>query len=168
MRESFEVLDSNNTGMVNSAAVADMLAQLGLDNNPSALKDFFPHNGPAQLNLARYLDILSGPLGELSESDELRAAFEAFDVDDSGQVDVHMLRDALLHTAPQPGEDMIRLSEREVDNVLGEFTGRRAFGTKGINAGKAKGEVFRYRDFMASVSGGGGSTMSEAEVAMAA
>ncbi|KAI5370414.1 Putative EF-hand domain-containing protein [Septoria linicola] len=168
MRESFEVLDSNNTGTVNSAAVADMLAQLGLDNNPSALKDFFPHNGPAQLNLARYLDILSGPLGELSESDELRAAFEAFDVDDSGQVDISMLRDALLHTAPQPGEDMIRLSEREVDSVLGEFTGRRAFGTKGINAGKAKGEVFRYRDFMASVSGGGASTMSEAEVAMAA
>ncbi|CAK1354742.1 unnamed protein product [Cercospora beticola] len=167
MRESFEVLDSNNTGAINSAAVADMLAQLGLDNNASALKDFFPPHGPAQLNLARYLDILSGPLSELSEPDELRAAFEAFDIDDSGQIDVNVLRDALLHTAPQPGEDQSRLSEREVSSILGEFTGRRAFGTKGINAGQAKGEVFRYRDFMASVSGGGGGTMSEAEAAMA-
>ena len=145
-----------------------MLAQLGLDNNPSALKDFFPPSGPAQLNLARYLDILSGPLGELSEADELQAAFEAFDVDDSGQVDIAVLRDALLHTAPQPGEDMVRLSEREVDGILGEFAGRRAFGSKGVNAGKTKGEVFRYRDFMANVSAGGGATMSEGETAMAA
>ncbi|KAM3415405.1 hypothetical protein BST61_g8931 [Cercospora zeina] len=165
MRESFEVLDSNNTGAINSAAVADMLAQLGLDNNPSALKDFFPPNGPAQLNLARYLDILSAPLSELSEPDEIRAAFEAFDIDDSGQIDVDALRHALLHTAPQPGEDQIRLSEREVVSILSDFTGRRAFGTKGITAGHAKGEVFRYRDFMASISGGG--IVSEAEAAMA-
>lgn len=165
MRESFEVLDSNNTGSINSAAVADMLSQLGMETIPAALKDFFPPSAPAQLNLARYLDILSGPLADLSEPDELRAAFEAFDVDDSGQIDLHTLREALLHTAPQPGEDMIRLSEREVDNVLGEFTGRRAFGAKGLNAGKAKGEVFRYRDFMANVSAGGG-TSNELEAAI--
>nr|GFD59534.1 hypothetical protein [Tanacetum cinerariifolium] len=79
---------------------------------------------PAQVNLARYLEMLSGPLSELSEAAELRAAFEAFDVDDSGQVDVSTLRDALLHTAPGPGEDeMVRLSEREVESVLGAFTG---------------------------------------------
>ncbi|KAF2209404.1 hypothetical protein CERZMDRAFT_47595 [Cercospora zeae-maydis SCOH1-5] len=166
MRESFEVLDSNNIGAINSAAVADMLAQLGLDNNPSALKDFFPLNGPAQLNLARYLDILSIPLGELSEPDEIRAAFEAFDIDDSGQIDVSVLRDALLHTAPQPGEDQTRLSEREVASILSDFTGRRTFGTKGIAAGQAKGEVFRYRDFIASIGGGGGAA-SEAETAVA-
>ncbi|KXT02529.1 hypothetical protein AC578_4153 [Pseudocercospora eumusae] len=153
MRESFEVLDSNNTGTVTSAAVSEMLSQLGLDNNAKALKDFFPPNGPAQLNLARYLEVLSGPLSDLSQPEELRAAFEAFDVDDSGQIDVAVLRDALLHTAPQPGDDNVRLSEREVDNILGEFAGRRAFGTKGLSSGKMKGEVFRYRDFMAGVSG---------------
>lgn len=168
MRESFEVLDSNNTGTVNSAAVADMLAQLGLDNNPAALTDFFPPTGAAQLNLARYLDVLSGPLSDLSEPDELQAAFEAFDVDDSGQIDVAVLRDALLHTASQPGDDMVRMSEREVDGVLREFAGRRAFGAKGMHAGKPRGEVFRYRDFMANVSAGGGARMSEAEAAMAA
>ncbi|EME87924.1 uncharacterized protein MYCFIDRAFT_120954, partial [Pseudocercospora fijiensis CIRAD86] len=153
MRESFEVLDSNNTGTLNSASVSEMLSQLGLENNTKALKDFFPPNGPAQLNLARYLEVLSGPLSDLSQPEELRAAFEAFDVDDSGQIDISVLRDALLHTAPQPGEDNVRLSEREVDNILGEFTGRRAFGTKGLSSGKMKGDVFRYRDFMAGVSG---------------
>lgn len=155
MRESFEVLDSNNTGAVTAASVSEMLGQMGLENTPAALRDFFPPNGPAQFNLARYLDVLSGPLADMSQPDELRAAFEAFDVDDSGQIDVATLRDALLHTAPEPGEDMIRLSEREVDGILGEFTGRRAFGSKGMNASKAKGEVFRYRDFMSNISAGG-------------
>ncbi|KJX96842.1 EF-hand like protein [Zymoseptoria brevis] len=155
MRESFEVLDSSNLGTVTSAAISDMLSQLGLDNKPAALRDFFPPNGPGQLNLARYLDILSAPLADLSQPEELRAAFEAFDVDDSGQIDVSILRDALLHTAPQPGEDMTRLSEKEVDGILGEFAGRRAFGSKGLNAAKGKGDVFKYRDFMANVSGGG-------------
>jgi Ca2+-binding EF-hand superfamily protein len=166
MRESFEVLDSSNSGTVSSAAISDMLSQLGLDNNPAALRDFFPPNGPGQLNLARYLDILSAPLADLSQPEELRAAFEAFDVDDSGQIDVSMLRDALLHTAPQPGEDMIRLSEKEVDGVLAEFAGRRAFGSKGLNAAKNKGDVFRYRDFMANVSGGGANVMGSEGVAV--
>lgn len=151
MRESFEVLDSSNTGAVTSASVSDMLSQLGLDNNPAALRAFFPPNGPGQLNLARYLDTLSGPLADLSQPEELRAAFEAFDVDDSGQIDIAVLRDALLHTAPNPGEDMISLKDKDVDGILGEFAARRAFGGKGVNASKGKGEVFKYKDFMANV-----------------
>jgi Ca2+-binding EF-hand superfamily protein len=156
MRESFEVLDSSNTGTISSASVASMLEQMGMDNSASSLKDFFPPNGPSQLNLARYLDTLSAPLSELSHPDELIAAFEAFDVDDSGQIDVMELRQALLQTAPERGEEMIRLSEREVDGILGEFSSRRAFGGKGVNVKKSKGEVFRYRDFMAGITGGSG------------
>ncbi|KAF2770035.1 hypothetical protein EJ03DRAFT_271172, partial [Teratosphaeria nubilosa] len=156
MRESFEVLDSSNNNSVNSADVSNMLEQMGMDNRASSLKDFFPPSGPAQLNLARYLDMLSAPLNDMSHPEELIAAFEAFDVDDSGQIDVMELRNALLNTAPEPGEDMIRLSEREVDGILGEFSTRRAFGAKGLNVAKGKGEVFRYRDFMAGISGGTG------------
>nr|POE77635.1 calmodulin [Quercus suber] len=155
MRESFEVLDSSNSGAIVSASISHMLEQMGLDSTPAQLKDFFPPNAPSQLNLARYLDMLSGPLADLSHPDELTAAFEAFDVDDSGQIDVGELRNALLNTAPEPGEALVRLSERELDSVLGEFTGRRAFGAKGLNVAKSKGDVFRYRDFMANVSGGG-------------
>nr|POE72715.1 myosin regulatory light chain 1 [Quercus suber] len=158
MRESFEVLDSGNSGAITSASVSQMLEQMGLDSTPAHVKNFFPPNAPSQLNLARYLDMLSGPLADLSHADELTAAFEAFDVDDSGQIDIGELRNALLNTAPEPGETMTRLSERELDSVLGEFAGRRAFGAKGLNVAKSKGDVFRYRDFMASVSGGGGTS----------
>jgi hypothetical protein len=43
------------------------------------------------------------------------------------------------------------LSEREVDRVMAGFVGRRAF-SKG-NTGK-RGEVFRYEDFVAALTGG--------------
>lgn len=155
MRESFEVLDSSNSGTVNSGAVSVMLQQLGLDDSSRALSEFFPSSGPPQLNLARYLDTLSAPLAELSHPDELGAAFGAFDVDDSGQIDLAELKDALLHTVPEPGEPFHPMSDREIDSILGEYAGRRAFGAKGLNAGAKKGEVFRYRDFMANVAGGG-------------
>ncbi|KAK5123282.1 hypothetical protein LTR85_002712 [Meristemomyces frigidus] len=154
MRESFEVIDSTNTGSLTSTSVASMLEQMGMPSDGSSLRDFFPPNGPSQLNLARYLDTLSAPMAELSHPDELAAAFEAFDIDDSGQIDVNELRNAVLNTAPEPGEDMVRLSEREVDSILGEFASRRAFGAKGVNVAKGKGEVFRYKDFMAGIAGG--------------
>lgn len=161
MRESFEVLDSNNHGSVTSADVSALLEQLGMDNNGSTLSSFFPSNQPSTLNLARFLDMLSGPMNDLSQPEELTAAFGAFDVDDSGQIDVHELRDALLHTNPEL-DGSSRMSEREIDSILGEFAGRRAFGGKGVlgkdmGSGK-RGEVFRYRDFMANISGAGAAT----------
>lgn len=161
MRESFEVLDSSNSGTITSSDVAALLSQLGTDTTSGTLSDFFPPNTPSNLNLARFLDILAGPMAELSQADELAAAFEAFDVDDSGQIDVGELRDALLHTPLEAG-GAGRMSEREIDAILGEFAGRRAFGGKGVLGrefgavgGKSRGDVFRYRDFMATVSGGG-------------
>jgi len=159
MRESFEVLDSNNAGAVTSADVSAMLEQLGIDNSSAALSSFFPPNQPGNLNLARFLDTLAGPMAELSQTDELMAAFGAFDVDDSGQIDLHELRDALVHTNPEV-DGGARMSEREVDMILGEYAGRRAFGGKGvlgkeIGGNGKRGEVFRYRDFMANISGTG-------------
>jgi Ca2+-binding EF-hand superfamily protein len=160
MRESFEVLDGNNSGSIGAAAVADMLSQLGLEQTPATLAGFFPGNGPSTLNLARYLDTLAGPLAALSAPEELRAAFEAFDLDDSGQIDVSALRDALAHSGGASSE---RLRPQEIDGILSEFSSRRAFGAKGLNAGKNKGDVFRYRDFMVNVSGGSGSAMPGAD-----
>ncbi|KAK4988027.1 hypothetical protein LTR50_004246 [Elasticomyces elasticus] len=168
MRESFQVLNTSNSGSLRSADIAQMLDQLNLPSTPSALADFFPpphhtQQATTSVNLARYLDILCAPLAALSREDELAAAFAAFDVDDSGQIDVEELRDALLHTAPEPGEGgereraAVRLGEGEIDGILGGFAGRRAFGAKGLGAAKGKGkaEVFRYREFMGSVMGGG-------------
>ena len=57
-------------------------------------------------------------------------ALAAFDDDDSGQIDVAELRRALLMTGPDVGEEDLRMSEREVDGILAEFSGRRAFGRR--------------------------------------
>lgn len=55
------------------------------------------------------------------------------------------------------------LSEREVDGVLAGFSGRRAFGSKA--GGVARGEVFRYREFVAGLVGGGGGGEAQGEEA---
>ncbi|KAL5115922.1 hypothetical protein ACEQ8H_006144 [Pleosporales sp. CAS-2024a] len=155
MRESFSVMDRDNDGHVNAADVADMLSQLGLSATPSTLASYF--NGAQSINLATFLNTLSDLLSGLSRSSELSAAFEAFDDGDDGQIDLAELKDALLHTAPEPGER--KLTEREIDMVVDGFSGRRAFG-KGAK-GLARSEVFRYQEFMASLTGGSGGDPGE-------
>ena len=150
MRESFSVLDRNNSGHVDAADVADMLSQLGLSATPSTIASYFP-DGSKSINLATYLSTLSDLLSGMSHSSEMNAAFEAFDDGDDGQIDLGELKDALLHTAPEPGEN--KLTEREIDMVVEGFSGRRAFGKGGKGLGR--GEVFRYHEFVASVTGGG-------------
>lgn len=114
------------------------------------------------------MNTISTSLASLSSSKELQNALAAFDDDDSGQIDVAELRDALLHTSPEAGE--APLTEREIDEVLNGFTGRRAFGgkstrTNGLSGGPKKGEVFRYQEFLESIMGGpeGGHTGTRRE-----
>lgn len=106
------------------------------------------------MTLPAFLNSMSTSLAALSPSAELLSAFSAFDDDDSGQVDLAELRDALLHTAPEPGERA--LAAMEVDKVMEGFTGRRAFSkSKTAMMGK-RGEVFKYQDFVASIAGKNG------------
>ena len=109
------------------------------------------------MTLAVFLNSLATTLAALSPSAELMSALSAFDDDDSGQIDVAELRDALLHTAPEPGERP--LSALEVDRVLSGFTGRRAFSKSNMGGGLAKrGEVFKYQEFVNSITGSNGTT----------
>lgn len=115
---------------------------------------FFPPSRPQTLMLPAYLSSFSNLLAPLSPPSELLAAFDAFDDDDSGQIDVADLRDALLHTSPDAGEKP--LSEKEVNSVMEGWVGRRAFG-KGLSGGglKGKGDVFRYREWVAGLGSAG-------------
>ncbi|KAF4626991.1 hypothetical protein G7Y89_g11164 [Cudoniella acicularis] len=152
LREGFQILDRDSDGQVGRDDVADMLTQLGLSANTSDVTAFFPSSTPQTVTLPAYLNSLAGLLASLSPSQELLSAFSAFDEDDSGQIDVSELRDALLHTAPEPGERP--LTEREIDRVMGGFTGRRAFSKhSAVGMGK-RGEVFKYQEFVSSVAGG--------------
>jgi Ca2+-binding EF-hand superfamily protein len=166
LRDGFEVLDRDGDGVVNREDVADMLAQLGLPANPSSMTQFFPPASPQTTTLAAYLNGLASALASLSPGPELLSAFSAFDDDDSGQADLAELRDALLHTAPDPGERA--LTPAEVDRVLGGFSGRRAFTKSTMGMGSKRGDVFRYQEFVGSVMGSGsGSDQASAEGARA-
>jgi Ca2+-binding EF-hand superfamily protein len=152
LRDGFQILDRDCDGVVNRDDVADMLSQLGLPSNTSDVSHFFPPSAPQTISLAVFLNSLAEKLAVLSPGAELLSAFSAFDDDDSGQVDVAELRDALLNTAPEPGEKA--LTPAEVEKVMDGFTGRRAF-NRNMNAqlGAKRGEVFKYQEFVNSLSG---------------
>lgn len=118
---------------------------------------FFPATNPQQtITLATFLNNIATGLAALSPSAELLSALSSFDDDDSGQIDIPELREALLHTVPEPGEKA--LTAADIDEVMAGFSGKRAFGgkTKGGAGGFAKrADVFRYQEFVNSFSGGG-------------
>lgn len=140
-----QAVESNNV-------LISEISTSGLPATPSHVAKFFPPSQSQTISLAAFLNSLAEVLAALSPSAELLSAFSAFDDDDSGQVDVAELRDALLNTAPEPGERA--LSAMEVDKVMNGFTGRRAF-NRNMNAqlGSKKGEVFKYQDFVNSFTG---------------
>lgn len=160
MRESFSVLDSSSNGTIDAASVAETLQSLGLQE--SNLSQFFPPGKPQQLALPQYLSQLANILVGLSPQQELLNAFSAFDDDDSGQVDIAELRNALLNTAPDPGEHA--LTHKDIDRAMEGFTGRRILGknvigiagVRGLNtpAPKRGGDVFRYQEFVGNLTGG--------------
>ncbi|PSR94222.1 hypothetical protein BD289DRAFT_480671 [Coniella lustricola] len=165
LREGFQILDRDSDGSVNKDDVADMLNQLGLPSTASEVSRFFPPSGPQTIPLATFLNSIATSLASLSPSAELLTAFSAFDNDDSGQVDLAELRDALLHTAPEPGERA--LTPAEIDQVLSGFSGKKAFGgkMKGSGAGGfgKRAEVFRYQEFVASLAGGNSGNAPQGE-----
>ena len=170
MRESFSVLDSKSTGTINAASVVETLQSLGLQEHNTS--QFFPPGQPQQLSLPQYLNQLANILVNLSPQQELLNAFAAFDDDDSGQIDVVELRDALLHTAPDTGERS--LTSRDVDKALEGFTGRRILGrhvagisgVRGLGENKKNGEVVRYQEFTANLAGvGGGDSQAQSVLA---
>jgi hypothetical protein len=113
------------------------------------------------LTLAAFLNSIATTLAALSPASELLSAFSAFDDDDSGQVDITELRDALLRTAPEPGERAP--TPAEVDKIMAGFSGRRAFSKSSMAAGgglgaSKRGEVFRYQEFVNSIVGGNGNS----------
>lgn len=165
LREGFQILDRDSDGIVNREDVADMLNQLGLPSSAADVSSFFPSSAPQTITLAAFLNSVASSLAPLSPSAELASAFSAFDNDDSGQIDLAELRDALLHTAPEAGERP--LTAAEIDQVMSGFTGKRAFGGKVKGGGAAgfgkRGEVFRYHEFVNSIAGGGHGTGGAAE-----
>ncbi|KAL6715598.1 hypothetical protein ACLMJK_006559 [Lecanora helva] len=155
LRESFQILDRDNDGLIIPSDIADMLSQLSLPSHTQEINRFFPptSSGPQQTtSLPTFLSTLSTLLAPLSSQQELLNAFAAFDERDSGEIDVGELRDAVLNTKTEAGE--MGLSAGEVEEAMGGFVGKRAFGKDvGKGAGSGRGEVFRYREWVGGLMG---------------
>ena len=109
-----------------------------------------------------YLSQLSSLLAPISPPSELLAALSAFDDDDSGQIDVQELVEAVSTSRPEDGSR--GMNRREVESVMEGFVGRRAFGGFSTSISKSKGEVFRYREWVSGLGAAGG---AQAKVAAA-
>ena len=164
LREAFQILDEDNDGLVKREDISHTLNNLGQPCQQADITPFFPPGAPQTLPLSSYLSSLASLLAPLSGPKELLNAFAAFDDHDSGEVDVAELRESLLNTAPDPGERA--LSEREVQEAMKGFTGRRAFGRgqlKNMAGGRMnleaapvdKGDVFKYQEWVGGITGSG-------------
>lgn len=172
LREAFSVLDRDSNGHVDRSDVVEVLNSLGADtSSPSSTATFFPPGTPQTLTLPMFLNTLGNLLVRLSPPQELLNAFAAFDDDDSGQVDVADLKDAVTNTAPDPG--VRNMTGRDLETAIEGYTGRRAFGRshniglpgmKGLGGGgmgttgQKKGDVFRYAEFVSIITGGNNGT----------
>ncbi|KAL2890600.1 Myosin regulatory light chain 1 [Ceratocystis lukuohia] len=168
LREGFQILDRDSDGFVNREDVADMLNQLGLPATPSDVVAFFPSSSPQTMSMAIFINTLASALAAMSPSTELLSAFSAFDDDDSGQIDLAELKDALLNTVPEAGERPLK--ETEIDQVINGFTARRAFSKKSMAAAGLGGlgkrnEVFKYQEFVNNgmINGGNSSSARDQE-----
>lgn len=124
---------------------------IGQDSSLARVSQFFSAGAAQTMNFPTFLNILSGLLAPISSRQELVNALAAFDEDDSGQIDVEELREALLNTPPEAGENP--LSAKEIDEVLRGFTGRRAFGGRSTKNSGKRGEVFRYHELVNGIMG---------------
>ena len=104
-------------------------------------------------------------LVEISPPSELLAAFAAFDADDSGQIDVNELRDALLYTGSEASE--LALTGSQFEAVVNEFIERRGFGKLG-DTERSKSNwrdgIFRYLDFIGELGCTGDGGQEKAKV----
>ncbi|KAI5789195.1 hypothetical protein FPQ18DRAFT_342086 [Pyronema domesticum] len=139
LKESFSLLDKDGDGILSPQDLASMLSSLGLDSSPSSINAYLS-SAPSPFNLASYLTHSSQQLSLLAPMSDLLAAFEAFDENDNGCVDVEELRLALTSM----GE---RMTDEEVDRAMKGFTKRR--GLRGR-------DEFEYREFVGLLQGKGG------------
>ena len=140
LKESFTLIDKDGDGVISPDDLSAMLSSLGLDSSPAAVAEHLAA-APSPFGLASYLTHLSQHLSLLSPISDLLAAFEAFDENDDGIIDVGELRSALTGM----GE---RMSDAEVDRALRGFTRRR-----GLKRGGGGEEEFRYREFVDLLAG---------------
>lgn len=156
MREAFQILDRDSDGFVDREDVAEMLGQLGMDSSMAATSTFFPPQSQHPYPMPAFLGSLSSSLAQMSPPSELLAALSAFDDDDSGQVDINDLTEALLYTAPEPGDRRKPLDHGEIAQVMQEFAGKRAFSKHSTTSSLNRGDVFRYREWVSGLQAVGG------------
>lgn len=116
LKESFALLDKDGNGVISKEDLEAMLVSLGQNPTSSDLS-YMLSLIPSPLNFAAYLTFFSTHLSAISPREEITDAFKTFDENNSGKVNLDVLKDALMTMGS-------RMSEDQVDNALKKFTNR--------------------------------------------
>ncbi|KTW27625.1 hypothetical protein T552_02067 [Pneumocystis carinii B80] len=112
-KESFTLLDKDGNGIITKEDLEAMFVSLGQNPTSSDLS-YMLSLMPSPLNFATYLTFFSMHLSEISQREDIIKAFQTFDEDNSGKVNLYDLKDALMTMGS-------RMSEQQVDNALKRF-----------------------------------------------
>ncbi|KAH8835875.1 calcium-binding EF-hand domain-containing protein [Flagelloscypha sp. PMI_526] len=125
-KEAFQLIDHDKDGWVNESDLVEIFGSLGITPTKSMLTDLLNSrpggmvgkDSPKGINFTMFLTMMSERLFEFDTEAELVEAFESFDDDDSGSVNIHDMKKWL-------GDYGDRMSEPEMDKFLtGPFTDR--------------------------------------------
>ncbi len=127
-QETWKTLDADQSGSIDMEELKAALSQLGIRMAPWELRDMMKAadtNGDGQIDYHEFMACYEHQMwaqvqGASETMNELAQTWKLFDVDDSGNVDVHELRRALemLSTngavSEQEAEEMLKASDNHL------------------------------------------------------
>lgn len=110
------MIDSGRTGKINKKNLTRVFGLLALPADEDATAEMLQTvTGRESLNFDRFLEIMASSLQNRSSDDILRAAFEVFDTDSSGQISVGELRNLITKLGENLSEEEYAEMMRGVD-----------------------------------------------------
>ncbi|KAF9269987.1 calcium-binding EF-hand domain-containing protein [Marasmius fiardii PR-910] len=126
-KEAFQLIDHDKDGWVTHSDLVQIFASLGITPTESQLSNLLSSrpggqhvqpDDPKGINFTMFLTMMSERLFEFDTEPELIEAFESFDENDTGTVNVDEVRKYLKEMGD-------RMDDREIDRFLkGSFTDR--------------------------------------------
>jgi len=136
--EAFDLLDSQQKGVIGAAEVGTVMRSMGRDPTEEeilATIEIVDKSGTKKLNFNDFLTLLAYISQEEESESEWKTVFDQFDQDGDGYIDAKDLRATLTQLR-------VKFTETDVQEMISEFTGT----TKGVSWNDFMNIVGRQQD----------------------
>merc|ERR1712170_278361 len=117
-KRAFSKFDKNNSGMIKSKLLGNVLRALGMNPTEAELQDMIndvDKDGTGLLNFPNFLYMMAKKENDEEAEDEIREAFKVFDGDGNGFISRTELRHVMLNLGEQVTGEEIQSMISEVD-----------------------------------------------------